>query len=384
MRRRFPAHQGLMTLTACWLATGLSFVSACGSHEGALEPATGGTTNGGSSHAGHGESGMNTRGGSGGTAGALNPGGAAGAEGGNLAGLAGSGGDGGETTEPPRPLDCVFHTEAPTDIRNTTPEPSGGAGGQGGAAGAGGGGDLLLAGAGGQGGSAPLPDVTVQKSGFVGTYLADSSGKALYVYGGDLPGDCEQEPVSTCFNDCALSWPIFDAGLRELAEGLDDALFGTIERSDGLRQTTYRGWPLYYYKNDVGAGDVKGQAVGRIWHLAETVLPNLVILRVDTVRFLANEFGRTLYTFADDTPGTPESDPNSACIGDCLDDFTPFSLRYLSPVSYLEPSDFAVFVRADGRPQLAYKGAPLYFSNMDERAGDMKGTDVTGWVMAAP
>ncbi|MGC4086978.1 MAG: hypothetical protein QM756_03570 [Polyangiaceae bacterium] len=35
-------------------------------------------------------------------------------------------------------------------------------------------------------------------------------------------------------------------------------------RTDGLTQTTYKGWPLYYYKNDIALGDVKGQAVGKI------------------------------------------------------------------------------------------------------------------------
>ncbi|MCR4308686.1 MAG: hypothetical protein NUW14_01475 [Deltaproteobacteria bacterium] len=33
----------------------------------------------------------------------------------------------------------------------------------------------------------------------------------------------------------------------------------------GKRQTTYKGWPLYYFAGDKAPGDVLGHAVGNVW-----------------------------------------------------------------------------------------------------------------------
>jgi predicted lipoprotein with Yx(FWY)xxD motif len=34
-----------------------------------------------------------------------------------------------------------------------------------------------------------------------------------------------------------------------------------ITRADGSLQTTYKGWPLYYFSKDAGPGDLKGENV---------------------------------------------------------------------------------------------------------------------------
>lgn len=281
---------------------------------------------------------------------------------------------------------CVYHTEAPTEAVNP-PTHDDAAAEAGASAGGGSGADSpnpASESSGGQGGAGDEPSITIQKNGFVGTYLADAEGKALYVYGADLPGDCESPPVTTCFDDCALAWPVFDAGARVVASGLDDAAFGTILRSDGLRQTTYLGWPLYYYKKDLLPGDAKGQGVGRIWHLAELVLPNVIVLRRGTTRLLADQYGRALYTSSADAPALADSPPSSACIDDCSQRFPPLSLPYVAPVTYLEPSDFGSFVRGDGRVQQTYKGLPLYRHAGDERAGDTHGAMLEGWSLVTP
>jgi predicted lipoprotein with Yx(FWY)xxD motif len=44
--------------------------------------------------------------------------------------------------------------------------------------------------------------------------------------------------------------------------------FGAITREDGKRQTTYKGWPLYYYAGDKAPGDVLGQGLGNVWFVA--------------------------------------------------------------------------------------------------------------------
>jgi Secreted repeat of unknown function len=40
---------------------------------------------------------------------------------------------------------------------------------------------------------------------------------------------------------------------------------GTVSRTDGSKQLTLGGMPLYQFANDTKAGDVKGQALGGIW-----------------------------------------------------------------------------------------------------------------------
>ena len=45
--------------------------------------------------------------------------------------------------------------------------------------------------------------------------------------------------------------------------------FGTITREDGKKQTTFRGYPLYYWVGDKAAGDTKGQGMGNVWHVID-------------------------------------------------------------------------------------------------------------------
>lgn len=237
----------------------------------------------------------------------------------------------------------------------------------------------------GAGGADAGPSITVQLSPFVGAYLADVSGRALYTFGGDLPGDCTTPPQSQCVADCVVSWPPFDAGLRELPDGLADEAFGTIARGDGTYQTTYMGWPLYYYKSDLLLGQMTGQGKGKTWHVAEVRLPSVTIMKVGTVKYLADAAGRTLYVSAADQGGTTDSDPVSSCSGACLDTFEPFHEKNLSVVTSLEQLDFSVFARhGAGGLQVAYKGVPLYRAATDLKSGDMNGTAIAGFTAALP
>ena len=40
-----------------------------------------------------------------------------------------------------------------------------------------------------------------------------------------------------------------------------------ITMGDGIKQTTYKGRPLYYFANDVAAGDMNGEGVNTVWHV---------------------------------------------------------------------------------------------------------------------
>jgi predicted lipoprotein with Yx(FWY)xxD motif len=253
----------------------------------------------------------------------------------------------------PVAMDCTFHTDAPVDP--------------------------------GTGGAPPAANVVVQTNVFVGSYLTDAAGRTLYTYGADLPGDCKTPPQSTCVAECPATWPPFDAGARVLGAGLNDAAFGTIARPDGTSQTTYYGWPLYYYKSDLTLGQLTGQGKGKFWHAAELTLPSVQIMKAGTLKYLGNRAGRTLYVSAADQVGTLDADPVSACDKDCLVSFTPFRDRHLSVVTSIEEADFSVFARnGSGGLQLAYKGMPLYSAVTDEKSGDMSGLAITGFTAAVP
>jgi predicted lipoprotein with Yx(FWY)xxD motif len=95
-----------------------------------------------------------------------------------------------------------------------------------------------------------------------GEILTDGEGRTLYLFTQDAGG------ASTCSGDCATAWPPFTVEGEAMAgTGVDQALLGTITRDDGTTQVTYNGHPLYYYAEDINAGDTTGQGVGDVWYL---------------------------------------------------------------------------------------------------------------------
>jgi predicted lipoprotein with Yx(FWY)xxD motif len=95
----------------------------------------------------------------------------------------------------------------------------------------------------------------------LGTFLVDGSGMTLYRFATDVPGS----GVSACYDDCAERWPVFFAVEIAVPAELNVTDFNGIVRDDEATQTTYKGWPLYYYFEDKAPGDVKGQDVGGVW-----------------------------------------------------------------------------------------------------------------------
>ena len=86
------------------------------------------------------------------------------------------------------------------------------------------------------------------------TFLTDGSGRAVYLWVKDT-GDASQ-----CSGACAGAWPPVPATGTVTAGGSAVASdLGTITRSDGTKQVTYDGHPLYYFAGDSGAGSATGQ-----------------------------------------------------------------------------------------------------------------------------
>jgi hypothetical protein len=77
--------------------------------------------------------------------------------------------------------------------------------------------------------------------------------------------------MSTCSGACATAWPPLIAKAAPTAgTGATASDLATISRSDGSKQVTYDGHPLYYFAGDSGAGQTNGEGVngfGAPWYL---------------------------------------------------------------------------------------------------------------------
>lgn len=108
--------------------------------------------------------------------------------------------------------------------------------------------------------------LTVKTDSKLGSYLADDKGMTVYMYTKDSPGK------STCEGQCATIWPpvlVASGGKVTVSGGGDQTLVGTITRSDGTTQVTYRNLPLYYFSKDKAPGDTTGQGVGTVWYVVK-------------------------------------------------------------------------------------------------------------------
>jgi predicted lipoprotein with Yx(FWY)xxD motif len=137
---------------------------------------------------------------------------------------------------------------------------------------------LAIAGCGGGGsgsGSAPAPPsgakgasatpgITIAHA-KLGSYLADSKGRALYLF------EADKGSASSCYSACASVWPPLTSGAAVTpGSGVMGALVGTSKRSDGTSEVTYHGHPLYYYAGDQTAGSITGEGLnqfGAKWYL---------------------------------------------------------------------------------------------------------------------
>jgi predicted lipoprotein with Yx(FWY)xxD motif len=103
--------------------------------------------------------------------------------------------------------------------------------------------------------SSPRPaSVVGTTTSSLGTFLVDAKGRALYLW------DADHGSKSTCNGECATDWPpLTTTGTPKASGKAKTSLLGTTKRSDGSREVTYAGHPLYYYVGDTGPGQTTGQ-----------------------------------------------------------------------------------------------------------------------------
>jgi predicted lipoprotein with Yx(FWY)xxD motif len=111
------------------------------------------------------------------------------------------------------------------------------------------------------------PGVTITaKKDKLGTILAAGPKKlTVYLFEADKGGQ------SSCSGACAKAWPpVTTTGEPQAGGAAVTADLGTISRSDGTKQVTYKGHPLYFFVKDKEDDDTYGQGsdeFGAEWYV---------------------------------------------------------------------------------------------------------------------
>lgn len=218
----------------------------------------------------------------------------------------------------------------------------------------------------------------------LGAILTDAEGFTLYYFTKDALPD-----TSLCTGGCVTNWPLFYAESMKLGEGLDSVDFSSIQHPEGGMQTTYKGWPLYYFKNDLNPGETNGEAVGNVWFVAKPdysimLIDNLLIGKdgitynsnyepgEEVVQYFVDEYGMTLYIFINDTYNQnnfTKSDFSNNAVWPIYEE----ELQRVA--STLDTSLFDI-IDVFGRQQLTYNGWPLYYFGGDSLRGNATGVSV--------
>lgn len=206
----------------------------------------------------------------------------------------------------------------------------------------------------------------IHQSGF-GNILVDQDRQAIYFFAGDVTGE------SNCNGGCADRWPAVLADLYDLEIDayLNKSDFSTVNRADGTKQITYKGWPLYYFSPESDGvleqpGETLGDGLGGLFHIAKPDYTLLlgrqpVVEGGDAVLYLVDDRGVSLYL------NNADEENKSNCNGGCAGVWPPLKEAALVLPSTLNDYDFGSVQREDDLgPQLSFKGSPIYFFSQDE------------------
>ncbi|MDB5630229.1 MAG: Secreted repeat protein [Tardiphaga sp.] len=92
-----------------------------------------------------------------------------------------------------------------------------------------------------------------------GKTLVDAKGMTLYTFDKDVGGK------SMCNGPCAGNWPPLEAA----ADAKPTGDMTIVVRDDGKKMWAYKSKPLYTFKQDMAAGDTKGDGfLNGAWHMA--------------------------------------------------------------------------------------------------------------------
>jgi predicted lipoprotein with Yx(FWY)xxD motif len=220
----------------------------------------------------------------------------------------------------------------------------------------------------------PTLTTEVSPNGIIISSPTAAGTRTLYL----LTADHGRSSACNAAGGCDALWPpLLTTGRVKFGTGVNHGEIGTIRRSDGTRQVTYLGHPVYFFALDLGAGAAAGETNGEhiedpapvdgVWY---TVLPNgrpapgTAAIQSESsggTKILAdagavNGVVSTLYAFTADTPA------KSNCTGECARIWPPV-LTQSDPAAagMASGSLLGVVQRANGTFQVTYNGHPLYY-----------------------
>jgi predicted lipoprotein with Yx(FWY)xxD motif len=218
------------------------------------------------------------------------------------------------------------------------------------------------------------------RSGPLGSYLVDDSGRTLYYFAADARGK------SNCYGVCAAGWPIVTtSGTPVAGPGVSAAKLGTITRADKTHQVTYDGMPLYRFALDAAAGDIFGQdlpAFGGPWWMVDPASGKAITTTPPAIppaappkapaavtiaarngslgTYLTGASGTTVYHFAADHAD------RSACTGLCAEVWPPVLVAGTPTAGQgVRTGLLGTIRRTDGTHQVTYDHMPLYYFALD-------------------
>lgn len=216
------------------------------------------------------------------------------------------------------------------------------------------------------------------------TVITDYKGQSLYFFSNDANGE------NKCSGGCAEVWPVFyaEVSISENSE-LDLSDFSEITLTGGSKQTTYKGWPLYYYSPGgvlEDAGQTSGDGVSEVWYVAKhnyaLMVANAQLVGHDgknytgsyeegdgNTKYFTDSYGRTLYSFINDS-----KDTNNFTASDFSNNgvWPIFSTELTALPSVINASDLGG-IDVFGSFQMTFKGWPLYYFGQDSERGENKG-----------
>jgi predicted lipoprotein with Yx(FWY)xxD motif len=220
----------------------------------------------------------------------------------------------------------------------------------------------------------PTVTTEVSPNGVILSSPTASGTRSLYL----LTTDTSTSATCKAAGGCDALWPPLLTNARAKAgTGASRGLIGTVRRSDGTLQVTYRGHPVYFFALDLAAGATPGEINGEhiedpapvngVWYtLLPSGLPAPGSATIGSessggTSILAdagavNGVTSTLYEFTADTPTA------SHCTGECAR-FWPPVLTQTAPSAAMlaKGSLLGVIQRPDGTFQVTYDGHPLYY-----------------------
>ncbi len=187
-----------------------------------------------------------------------------------------------------------------------------------------------------------------------GKILTDSNGRSLYIIARDTPNT----GIIADLGEVARFYPPFFAESMPGERGINTTEFGILTRPDGKKQTTFRGWPLYYYLNDRAAGDAKSQGANNNTFLARPDYTVMVLENVSLGVYLTTPAGLTLYA------------SDSANISGDATGYLPFhTAPIVGPSPLVQSGDFSEVTGPNGVRQTAFQARPLWLYSSDRAPG---------------